>query len=414
MRLPSRTALLLCLGYIGVATLVLSYNAFMPLHLEGLGLSATLVGFVMTWDNYLSMGLSPVVGLWSDRKRTRLGRRRPWMLVGAPLVGLGMASLPLLSEVWLLLGVLLVANLCLVLVRVPMGALTADLFPSSERGVVSGTIMLAAAIGGLIAFVGGGLLRKLHPALPLVVGGVLYVVGILTVVARVREPLEPASPAELHESPWQVLRRLLRLLGTRRMGGAVVALMLSGVVTASVEAWVSSFSVHALGVSADKAPMLIAAGAVVTLVCVLPCAAVGDRLGRDRALLLGLVLYMAVFTGAFFVRGPVGLAVVLACMGVGYSLLSVNGSPYLYDLDDTQSPGALGGVLSMTGGLSLVIGPPLVGLLIDLTGKNYYMLFAVCLGASVLGAASLLWSMTRPREQAEVPAQPLSAKGTGG
>ena len=32
----------------------------------------------------------PIVGTWSDRTNTRLGRRRPWMLVGIPLLSISM------------------------------------------------------------------------------------------------------------------------------------------------------------------------------------------------------------------------------------------------------------------------------------------------------------------------------------
>ena len=45
------------------------FNNFVPVFLkEDFGLSATLIGFIMTWDNYLNLFVQPVVGERSDQR----------------------------------------------------------------------------------------------------------------------------------------------------------------------------------------------------------------------------------------------------------------------------------------------------------------------------------------------------------
>jgi len=53
--------------------------------LEQLGLTSLVIGFIMTWDNIINMFFQPWVGARSDRTRTRFGRRKPWLMVGAPI-----------------------------------------------------------------------------------------------------------------------------------------------------------------------------------------------------------------------------------------------------------------------------------------------------------------------------------------
>lgn len=101
---------------------------------------------------------------------TRLGRRRPWILVAqtgmiATLAGLWSLPDPS-SHLWILGGLILAHNVCNSLQDVSVDALAIDLLPPKDRGKASGLMYgskyLGTAIGGagltfLIYAVGGGL-----------------------------------------------------------------------------------------------------------------------------------------------------------------------------------------------------------------------------------------------------------------
>ena len=56
------------------------YNSQVPLILEQRFLmSGTLIGTIMTIDNFFGVIFQPLIGAWSDNTRTRLGRRLPWI-----------------------------------------------------------------------------------------------------------------------------------------------------------------------------------------------------------------------------------------------------------------------------------------------------------------------------------------------
>lgn len=97
---PYAKTFLLGFGFLGISLIWPIFNNYVPIFLrDRFGLSATLIGFIMTWDNYLNMFVQPVVGERSDHTHTRLGRRKPWMLVGAPLAALFFILVPAMGTV---------------------------------------------------------------------------------------------------------------------------------------------------------------------------------------------------------------------------------------------------------------------------------------------------------------------------
>ena len=132
-RFPYARTLLLGFGFFGINLIYPIFNNFVPVFLrEDFGLSASLIGFIMTWDNYVNMFLQPVVGERSDRTRTRLGRRKPWILVGAPLAAVFFVTVPLMGSPVGIMFAILLTNLSMALFRAPTVSLLGDLFPPSS------------------------------------------------------------------------------------------------------------------------------------------------------------------------------------------------------------------------------------------------------------------------------------------
>ena len=58
----------------------------------------------MTWDNIINMFLQPWVGSRSDRTHTRFGRRKPWLMLGAPLAAFFFILVPFVRENFVLIA----------------------------------------------------------------------------------------------------------------------------------------------------------------------------------------------------------------------------------------------------------------------------------------------------------------------
>jgi GPH family glycoside/pentoside/hexuronide:cation symporter len=191
------------------------------------GLAGTAIMIGKIWDAVTD----PAVGYISDRSRTRWGRRRPFMVVGALLLFVGMGLLFAPFGVTSQAGLFVIATLtyCFVntaytLMNIPYSALTPELTDDYyERTVLNGFRMSFAVVG---TFVGVAIVLPLVDAfgsgrgawmgMGFVTGGIMAAT-MFTVVLSVREHPKP----RLHAQE-QVIKSYLQVLG---MGTFLTALI---------------------------------------------------------------------------------------------------------------------------------------------------------------------------------------------
>ncbi|MBW4050080.1 MAG: MFS transporter [Proteobacteria bacterium] len=115
--------------YAGISTIYLLFYATQVLHIP-----PVLAGLALLVPRVWNVAADPIVGILSDKTRTRFGRRRPYLLGGAILWGVCFALLfnlsplrsPLLAAVWFGL-VFLLNNTGLSLYQVPYATMLAEI-----------------------------------------------------------------------------------------------------------------------------------------------------------------------------------------------------------------------------------------------------------------------------------------------
>ena len=61
----------------------IAYDAIVPLMLVNkFGMNQTWSGIIMTFDNVLAVFLLPIFGTLSDKSKSRMGKRKPFVLIG--------------------------------------------------------------------------------------------------------------------------------------------------------------------------------------------------------------------------------------------------------------------------------------------------------------------------------------------
>jgi GPH family glycoside/pentoside/hexuronide:cation symporter len=189
----------------------------------------------------------PLMGWVTDRTRTRWGRRRPWMMLGAPLAALAFIALfappesltPETAAIWFAASYILY-YLFHTIYEIPHGGLGPELtLDYNERNVlfgwrapfiVGGTMVAATLPPFLIAALGGP--RAGYFAFALIFG-VLLTVLYANLVVQVRErrdfvervpnPLVPGVRRVMRNRPFRVL---LAVYVTGSISGAIPGLMM--------------------------------------------------------------------------------------------------------------------------------------------------------------------------------------------
>lgn len=101
--------------------------------------------------------VQPIIGYYSDRTWTRLGRRRPYFLIGAILASIGLILMPnsdmftaFMPALWVGAGMLMIMDASFNIAMEPFRALVADVLPSDQRTLGFSVQTVLIGIGAVI------------------------------------------------------------------------------------------------------------------------------------------------------------------------------------------------------------------------------------------------------------------------
>jgi maltose/moltooligosaccharide transporter len=95
--------------------------------------------------------VQPIVGYASDRTWTRLGRRRPYFLVGALLSTLALIAMPNSPTVWMAAGLLWMLDASINITMEPFRAFVGDMLPPAQRKTGFAMQSLLIGLGAVLS-----------------------------------------------------------------------------------------------------------------------------------------------------------------------------------------------------------------------------------------------------------------------
>ena len=392
---------LLGFGFFGVSVIWGVYNAFVPIFLANkFGLEAGFIGFFMTLDNIVALFIQPPVGTWSDRLRTPIGRRLPFILVGAPITALAFGLIPLAAVLPLFVACTSTLLLSAALWRTPVVALMPDITPSEKRSQANGIINFMGGIGTIIALQTGGMLYELSPAFPFWLGSALVILAALIVFLFVKEPKEYLENNEPQPSMIESLREVMNDEDHSGMR-LLFAIFFWFLGYSAVETFFTLYAQEHLGIAAGDGATLLSVFPLFFVLFAIPSGLIAARIGRRVAISIGL-LVVAVILALFYLlsanalltpvaplplvgiplveNGPRMLTlagVMLMFGGIGWAFVNINSLPMVVELTSAARIGTFTGLYYLFSTFSAIIGPNLNGTAIQLTGNNYNVIMLI-------------------------------------
>ncbi|MHB0857689.1 MAG: MFS transporter [Anaerolineae bacterium] len=403
MRLDYKRTFLLGFGFFGVSVIWSVYNAFVPIFLRDYSLAWWLVGFIMTFDNIAGIVIQPYVGHLSDHTRTRLGRRMPFILVGAPVAALFFALVPTIqlsmprngTTLALLMGALIVMNIAMAIFRTPVVALMPDITPSPQRSKANGIINLMGGVGTTLAF-GMGLLFAMNRGLPFWIAAAILLAAEALVLLTIREPRRfTAEAGEATRAPGfgESLRDLFGTVRDVVQAPDKSALFISLAIFCwfmgynAIETFWSSYGRYHLfaddvasgfmtadeAVARSASMLILISGAF--LISAIPAGFVATRFGRKPTILAGLGLLTVLWLGIYLLPYLPFIQLTLVLSGVAWALININSLPIVADLATDEKIGSYTGLYYLFALLAASTSPIIVGWLMDLFGLDVMFLF---------------------------------------
>ena len=382
----------------------------------GFTLVPLFIGIIMTFDNVFGVIFQPTFGKLSDRTHTRFGKRKPFIMFGAPIAAVLFILIPRMEK----FGSIPALMVCIILFvfvmslwRAPCVALMPDLTHPSLRSEGNAVINLVGGFGSMLALVAATIVclvlgikndqahETQYTPYVFLFAAVIMIICTLVVTFFVKEPdsrlhtaaerNKDADAAAVRAAAKQARKEekaALKAMKLTKGERTSLILMLAGLFflfcgSNSIQTFFALFAEEILGKSSGEATRMMTLFAVSTAIGALPAGFLGKKIGRKKTILLGLGLFIAAFAayltvGRFASQAMLPLVyAALVLGGFANMLITVNTLPLVLEIGGIEKVGTFTGYY-YTATFSAQIATPIVYGIVRMLSGTYASLFVYC------------------------------------
>ncbi len=390
---------LYALAYIGTVLLFLApllvSLALKVNSLVGIERAPNSLALVAGVGALLAMFANPFFGRLSDRTSSRLGMRRPWMVIGLAGGSLGILVVAVAPSIAVVLIGWCIAQLFFNALLAALVAVLPDQIPVAQRGTVSGVLGVCLPIASVTGtflvqlFTGNQLTMFLAPC---AIGGFFILLFAVT--------LKDRRLAVADRPTWS----LREFAGTFYVnprkspdfGWAFASRFMFVLAYAFLTTYQAYYLLDKIGSTETDVPQQIFLGTLVQSVVLVTASLVGgrlsDRTGRRKIFVLaaatvyGLAMFVIAIASNFN-----GYLVGMAIGGLGFGVYMAVDLALVADvLPDSENNAKNLGVMNIAGALPSSIAPAIAPVILAISSGSYGVLFAVAGICAVIGGAAIL------------------------
>lgn len=406
MKLNTKRTVLIGFAFLAICGFWQMYDSLVPMILtETFNIPETYSGAIMAADNVLALFLLPLFGGISDRCKSRMGKRRPFILFGTLLSVILMMGLPILDNSYYAApskykAILFIVNLGLILVamgtyRSPAVALMPDVTPKPLRSKANAIINLMGAIGGVIYLIltsvlysksrTEGLLHIDYLPIFIIVAGIM-VLSVVIIMLFVNEPkllkeqaiYEEQHPEENLSVKTEDEKYVMPKEVKRSLGFLLVSIAFWFIGYNAVSTWFTTYATREWDMAVGQATMCLTVATAGAIVSYIPVGNIASKIGRRKTIKFGVILLASAFAAAFLYTvafdkfSPV-LYLLFAIVGVAWASINVNSLPMVVEMCSGSDVGKFTGLYYTFSMSAQIITPVIAGWLLE--NVSYRSLF---------------------------------------
>ena len=386
MKLDYKRTILVGFAFFLISAFWQAYDTIVPLILTNkFEMQQTWSGLIMSLDNIFAVILLPIFGTLSDKTRTPIGKRTPYITFGCILAAIFISTLGFASNVIWFIVLLLMCLLSMATFRSPAVALMPDVTVKPLRSKGNAIINLMGTAGGMLVL-GLSIVFKTNAEGKTDFTAYLFTVGYVMLIAlivflfTVKEPKWSREAEKKNAELDSAAEANAENAGEKPAGNSLsrsefISLIL---ILASVALWyigynavTSKYSVYATEVL--KVPynvtLLVAQGAAI--VSYIPVGIVATKLGRKKTILAGVAMLTAAFGAAAFIKEgtpAIVMYILFSLAGIGWATINVNSFPMVVELAKRGDVGKYTGFYYTASMAAQIVTPIFSGFLVDKLG----------------------------------------------
>ena len=141
----------MCFGFLGIQFGFALQNSNVSRIFQTLGANVDDIPILWIAAPVTGLIVQPLIGYYSDRTWTRLGRRRPYFLWGAILSSLALLIMPNSPTLWIAAGMLWIMDASINISMEPFRAFVGDMLPNKQRTMGFAMQSFFIGVGAVVA-----------------------------------------------------------------------------------------------------------------------------------------------------------------------------------------------------------------------------------------------------------------------
>ncbi len=399
MKLNTKRTTLIGLAFMSILAFWQMYDQVIPYVLENtFSLSTLTANSIMSIDNILAIFMLPLFGALSDKTKTRLGKRTPYILFGTIVAVVLLIFLGIFTKTTNFWGFMISLFLLLFTMstyRTPAVAYMPDVTPKPLRSKGNAIINLVGYIGGIFSTVlmmiflksekneaGESVYSEGQSFMPVfVIVAAFMLISVLVLVFSIKENklLEEVKDDMAEEGPEEENTNK----GIKLEKSVFISLCL---LLASVFLWFmaynavttafSRYCVEILGADLGTSSGYLLTATISAIAAFVPLGALSGKLGRKKTVLFGILLMTACYAIAMTLTSATPIIYLLfAVVGIGWAAINVNSFPMVVEMSSGADIGKYTGFYYTFSMAAQITTPLLSGFLIDQLSIEYRVLF---------------------------------------
>ena len=430
LKLNYKRTIIIGFAFFGILLLWQVYDSWCPTFLTELfkeAFSLTneeevqyLVGIVMAFDNLAALILLPIFGHLSDKTKSPIGKRMPYILVGTFVCAVAFPFIPLLFHYHNVGGTIALMAIVVVfsmMYRNPAVSLMPDMTPKPLRSRANGIINIMGYIGGAFATVvgiffvlsdyldingeGGWAAGNIWVIeIPFLIASILMIISALVLVFKINENKieeEMKDELKLGEEMTELKEQVNDDKPLSRGNKIMLILILLAeffwfMADNGIGTFMTNYTIYYFGASSSSSMINTIVGGVGSVIGFAVGGIIASKIGRKWTIVSGLSLTLASYvvwgvlaatlftfqpgSGTF----PIYLYVIWFIKGFGMSLVHVNSYPMVVELCNSKKIGKFTGYYYASSMAAQTVTPIALGSILLVPSFDFGILpyYAIC------------------------------------
>jgi len=325
--------------------------------------SNKLLGYLVSMGAFTGIFVQYLAGILSDRSHFKMGKRKPFIIIGVLLSAIFICIMPFTKSYAMLFMIAFLFYFSLNFYQGPYYSLIPELVEDNQLGLANGFSKIISVLGsGLILFTGPRLWSKSH-SLPFFIAAALGLVTVLAAIAFVKE--KPNQSQKTNKLSFD----FMKYPSVMKLYLSVFFVFLSyGCITPFFVKYCSTILKFSETSASTGLLLLTLAGAVFAY----PIGVLSDKTERRKVLLIGAFIFAVSLLTATFVKSVLGMYIVLSLIGIGFIAIQITIYAILAEIVPPERLGEFMGFMNLFISLGQFISNNLMGSILDKLGFTYF------------------------------------------